>query len=321
MSRECAARLALSRSAHGDVNAHAPLPLLGDETAHWGPCARCLRMRHHGHGPNVGTDQPSRGRQRLMTLHRWPHIGLFACLALAGCARPDQASAEQEKEVPVAEAQPSSGEIAAREVAEQLDRIADEAPHPSSHTVPVDAPVTPPPPGPLLASSDLIDRTTRLIASLKSSQDLAPERVAAVTGLALGKSAEHPDGRGWTVRGRLSDGGEYSLDVDALYLDTPNDWTVSITGFGEAGSGSHTSAKSQCSFSQETLKRHVTALGYSANEGWSDRAGRERSTYVKRIPGLSFSVTALVHRVGASDNNPGEACVGNLRIEADTKGR
>lgn len=257
-----------------------------------------------------------------MTLQRWPLIGLFACLALAGCARPDQASAEQEKEVPVADAQPSSGEIAARQVAEQLDRIADEAPHPS-RTVPVDAPVLPPSPGPLLASSDLIDRATRLIASLKSSQDLAPERVAAVTGLALGKSAEHPDGRGWAVRGRLSDGGEYSLDVDALYRNTPNDWTVSITGFGEAGSGSHTSAASpsQCSFSQETLRRHVTALGYSANEGWSDRAGRERSTYVKRIPGLSFSVTALVHRVGASDNDPGEACVGNLRIEADAKGR
>lgn len=257
-----------------------------------------------------------------MTPHRWPHIGLLACLALAGCTRPDDASAVQEKEVPVAEAQPSSGEIAARHVAEQLDRIADEAKAPS-RTVPVAAPVTPPPPGPLLASSDLIDRTTRLIASLKSSQDLAPERVAAVTDLPLGKSAEHPVGRGWTVRGRLSDGGEYSLDVDALYRDTPNDWTVSITGFREAGSGSLTAAESpsKCSLSQATLKRHVTALGYSANEGWLDRAGRERSTYVKRIPGVSFSVTALVYRVGASDRHPGEACVGNLRIEADAKGR
>lgn len=257
-----------------------------------------------------------------MNLHRWPHIGLLACLALAGCADPDDASAEQKKEAPVAQAQPSSGEIAARQVAEQLDRIADEAKNPS-HTALVGAPVAAPSPGPLLAANDLIDRTTRLIASLKSSQDLAPERVAAVTGLPLGKSAEHLDGRGWAVRGRLSDGGEYSVAVDALYRDHPNDWTVSITGFREAGGGSQTSVESapNCSFSQEALKRHVTALGYSANEGWLDRAGRERSTYIKRAPGLSFSVTALVYRVGASDHPGGDACIGNLRIEADAKGR
>ncbi|MBN7137100.1 hypothetical protein A7A76_20400 [Lysobacter enzymogenes] len=222
----------------------------------------------------------------------------------------------------MAEAQSSSGEIAARHVAEQLDRIADGAKNPS-HAAPVDAPVAPPSPGPLLASSDLIERTTRLIASLKSSHDLTPERVAAVTGLPLGKSAEHPDGRGWAVRGRLSDGGEYTVAVDALYRDNRNDWTISITGFKEAGGGSQTSVESppRCSFLQETLKRHLTALGYSANEGWLDRAGRERSTYIKRTPGLSFSVTALVYRVGASEQDPGHACVGNLRIEADAKER
>lgn len=257
-----------------------------------------------------------------MTPRRWPHIGLFACLALLGCARPNEASAEQEKEVPVTEAQSSPGESAARQVAEQLDRIADEAKKPSQ-TPPVGAAVPPSSPGPLLASSDLVDRTTRLIASLKSSQDLTPDRVAAVTGLPLGKSVEHPDGRGWSVQGRLSDGGEYTLDVDALYRDNSDDWTVSIIGFRATGSGSPTpmESPSKCLFSQEALRRHVAALDYSANEGWLDRAGRERSTYVKRTPGASFSVTALVYRVGASDNHPGEACIGNLRIEAEAKKR
>ena len=62
MSRECAGRLALNRRAHGDVNAHAPLLLLGDETPRCDVCARCLRMRYHGHGSSVGTDPPTTGR-------------------------------------------------------------------------------------------------------------------------------------------------------------------------------------------------------------------------------------------------------------------
>lgn len=238
---------------------------------------------------------------------RWANYSLIACLALAGCAPPQPASAEQEKDVPVntQAPKPEGGEAAAEEVAALLDRIAEQSTHAGKTRTPASPSLPAPPAGPPLSHAEWVSRVLRLIDTLKSPQDTQPAQVSQALGLPLGEE----DGA-HVVRGPLTDGGAYKAWSNALYRDRPNEWTVGLSQEPREG-------QTTCLFPLDTLRRHLTARGYNANEGVRQRDGGERALY--RSPpmpaGVVFVVSAQIHRAeGAAP------CIDEVQVDANPAG-
>lgn len=238
---------------------------------------------------------------------RWTAYSLLACLALAGCARPNPASADQEKDVPVntQAPKPEGGEASAEGVAALLDRIAEQSTH-AGKTTPAPSSLPAPSAGPPLSHAEWVSRVLRLIDTLNSAQDTQPAQVSRVLGLPLSEE----DGA-HVVRGALTDGGAYKVWSNALYRELPNEWTVSLSH--EPREGQET-----CLFPLHTLRRHLTARGYSAKEGVRQRDGGERALY--RSPptpsGVVFVVSAQINRPDGA-----APCIEEVQVDANTAGR
>lgn len=235
---------------------------------------------------------------------RWTDYSLLACLALAGCAPPKPASAEQEKDVPVntQAPKPEGGEAAAEEVAALLDRIAEQSTQAGKIATPAPPTLPAAPAGPPLSHAEWVSRVLRLIDTLKSPQDTQPAQVSRVLGLPLSEE----DGV-HVVRGPLTDAGAYKVWSNALYRERPNEWTVGL-------SQEPRERQTMCLFPLDRLRKHLTARGYSANEGVRQRDGGERSLY--RSPpmpaGVVFVVSAQISRPeGAAP------CIEEVQVDAN----
>lgn len=238
---------------------------------------------------------------------RWTGYSLLACLALAGCAPTSPASAEQEKDVPVNSQapRPEGGEAAAEEVAASLDRIAEQSTGVGRTTTPAPQPLPAPAAGPPLSHAEWVSRVLRLIDTLKSPLDTQPAQVSRALGLPLGEE----DGA-HVVRGPLIDAGTYKVWSNALYRELPNEWTVGLSQEPSEG-------QAACLFPLDTLRRHLTAHGYSANEDVRQRDGGERALY-RSAPtpaGVVFVVSAQISRPHGV-----APCIEEVRVDANPAG-
>lgn len=231
---------------------------------------------------------------------------LTACLVLAGCARgPAQSAADLEKELPVQAQAPQGGEAAADAVAAQLDRIAEQWVSRPDAPAASTEPVPPASQGPELAPDDWHARALRLIDSLNTPLDTRPGRVSEVLGLTLTERVGSHE-----TSGELSGGGTYKIWVDALYRETPDKWTVGLSQQPAEGGV-------LCHFPLNTLRQHLAARGYRANEGVRRRDGGESALY-RSTPtpeGVVFVVSADF--VGSAGD---EQCIRELRINANAPG-
>ncbi len=239
-----------------------------------------------------------------MTTTRWTRngYGLLACLVLASCAQPAaQATADQEKDPPMNQDQaPQGGEAAADAVAAELDRIAERSVSHRGNVTPIAEP-PPAPPGPQLSIDDWRARILRVIDGLQTPQDTQPAQIAKALDLTLTDRAES-----YEAKGSLASGGTYEAWVNALYRETPDKWTVGL---------SHDAPTGACVFPLSTLRKHLIAHGYNANEGVIRRDGSESALYRSRpgSDGIVFVVSAeLVKPVS------NEQCIRALRINANT---
>lgn len=241
-----------------------------------------------------------------MTFKHWArHASVsLACLALAGCAQPPaQASSDQNKDAPVASSTsaPVGGDAAAAAVAAKLDRIAQQSSTAASGLTPQPSPAAVPA-GPTLEPGDWVARVLRLIDGLRSPSDTQPAQVAQALGLALGQEgSEH------VARGALGPHGGYTVWVNVLYREHPDKWTVGLAQDARPG-------QTGCLFPLTTLRQHLSARGYSANEGVRQRDGGERALY-RSAPtpeGIVFVVSAQL----APD---GTGCIEEVRVNANTR--
>lgn len=230
--------------------------------------------------------------------------GLVACLVIVSCAQMPAHAAYPDKDAAMNQTTPSDGEASANAVAAQLNRIAAESvadDDSSSDASPARQASLPT--GPTLATRDWIARALQLIDNLKTQRDTQPSQVAQVLGL---PSIEHDSAHAAT--GPLTDGGTYSVWSNALYRQSPDKWTVSLS------QGSPETAAS-CIFPLETLREHMRQRGYKATEGVRRRDGSERVLF--RSPasreGLVFVVEAKIQGTPG-----GTVCIQEIRIDANT---
>lgn len=246
-----------------------------------------------------------------MTFKHWARHAsvLLACLALTGCGQPPaQVSADQNKDAPITSTtRASTGGGAAEAVAAQFDRIAEKSSRANSSRANSSGQADDPSPtaasqGPSLEAGDWVARVLRLIDGLRSPSDTQPTQVAQALGLALGQ-----EGSERVVRGPLGAHGSYSVWVNVLYRERPDKWTVGLSQEARPG-------QNGCLFPLATLRRHLGARGYSANEGVRQRDGGERALYrsAPTSEGIVFVVSAQLTPGGAG-------CIEEVRVNANTR--
>ncbi|QWF18140.1 hypothetical protein [Lysobacter capsici] len=197
---------------------------------------------------------------------------------------------------------PVGGDAAAAAVAAKLDRIAEQ-----SSRAPASGPAAQPSPaavpaGPSLEPGDWVARVLRLIDGLRSPSDTQPAQVAQALGLALAQEgSEH------VARGALAPHGGYTVWVNVLYREHPDKWTVGLAQDARPG-------QTGCLFPLATLRQHLSARGYSANEGVRQRDGGERALY-RSAP----TPEGIVFVVSAQLAPGGTGCIEEVRVNANTR--
>ena len=191
---------------------------------------------------------------------------LLAASLLCGCARSTDPPRTQPAAAPIAveaEHQPLSAADEAAQAAERHADAVERAANGGKEPGPI--PPKPPAAGPILTLEMLQTRMMTLAIGVRSAQDTEATHVAKVVGVPL-----QPWKSDWFVeRGRLREGGGYSIEVGPLYRDAPGKFVT--IGFGmddwETDPRLGTSASASCMLRLEPLRDQLTKAGFVASQG------------------------------------------------------
>lgn len=215
-----------------------------------------------------------------------------------------------------ADAAPEQVADAAAATADRAAELAARAAQPASIAQP-SSPPTASAQGAALATGELRARMLILIGSLTAARDTEPSHVAQVLGVPLGPDPE--DTKSQLVEGTLTDGGRYSVTVDALYPDTPGRHVaIHWTPRGWKGDPRKPeNAITTCSLDFAPLSDDIAALGYTRSkspphlkESWSFRKGVPSNN-------IAFYLTVSLYRTVDGADTKGRPCVLSVEIDAD----
>lgn len=169
------------------------------------------------------------------------------------------------------------------------------------------------PPGPTLASDDLVERFVRLAESLRTPADSEPAHVAKVMDLGL---APDTVGHRIGITGALAGSGSYSVAVWKLYRDEAPGHHVDVMLFPAGWTGDPREPKhklSQCTSDFAPFRKKMLSLGFKVSEPELYRAGQW--SFFKQAGETAFYVQAQVYPV---DKGSGQrhGCLMELSVDA-----
>ncbi|MBX9399933.1 hypothetical protein K4L06_01310 [Lysobacter sp. BMK333-48F3] len=214
------------------------------------------------------------------------------------------------------DATPQHGADTAAAAADRAAELATRAAQPAN-IAQASSPSSPLAQGPALATEQLRARMLTLIGNLKTARDTEPSQLAQVLGVVLGPDPE--DAKSQLAVGPLTDGGRYSVTVDALHPGTPGRHVaIHWTPPGWKGDPRKPeNALATCSLEFAPLNNDIAALGYSRSK--SAPHLKESWSFRKDMPSnnIAFYLVVNLYRAIDSADPKGRPCVLSVEIDAD----